>query len=287
MTGASRLCNKGNGVLVHDCGVGKTMTGIIATVNQLQTGRAKRPVICVPKAVYTATWLKEVHDLFPNVKINELGNLGEDFVSSDLTIHDGTLSIMTYDALQKITFKPETINNDLIQDMLDAKQLNKEDATEKQNIAARERLLRKLGMAVSTKTQVAGYTGEGEQTLGDDDDKAEEQEDEIKGASRYFEDLGFDHMTVDEIHNFKNLFGLPRSIGGSNEFEGIGGSESRRAAKMFCMTQLIQRANHGRNVFGLSGTPFTNSPVEIYSILSYVARDRLKELGIFNLHEFM
>ena len=273
-----------------------TMTGIIATVNQLQTGRAKRPVICVPKAVYTATWLKEVHDLFPNVKINELGNLGEDFVSSDLQIEDGTLSIMTYDALQKITFKPETINNDLIQDMLDAKQLNKEDATEKQNVAAKERLLKKLGMAVSTKTQVAGYTGEGEQTLGDDEDddeeddedKAEEKEDEIKGASRYFEDLGFDHITVDEIHNFKNLFRIARNMeGGSNEFKGIGGSESKRAMKMFAMTQLIQKSNHGRNVFALSGTPFTNSPVEIYSILSYVARDRLKELRIYNLHEFM
>lgn len=43
--GVSFLCNKGNGLLAYDVGVGKTAAGIVATVNQIQTGKAKRPLI--------------------------------------------------------------------------------------------------------------------------------------------------------------------------------------------------------------------------------------------------
>jgi hypothetical protein len=56
---------------------------------------------------------------------------------------------------------------------------------------------------------------------------------------------------------------------------------------MFAITQLIQKNNNDRNVFALSATPFTNSPIEIYNILSLVARKKLKDMGIYNLHEFM
>ena len=57
------------------------------------------------------------------------------------------------------------------------------------------------------------------------------------------------------------------------------GGTSDRAMKMFAVTQFIQKNNDNRNVFALSATPFTNSPIEIYNILSLIARKRLKELG--------
>ena len=68
--GVSMLCNKGNGILAYDVGVGKTVTGIVATVNQIQTGAAKKPLICVPKAVYKK-WIKEIKQHFPKVEVNE------------------------------------------------------------------------------------------------------------------------------------------------------------------------------------------------------------------------
>jgi N12 class adenine-specific DNA methylase len=105
-----------------------------------------------------------------------------------------------------------------------------------------------------------------------------------------WEDTGFDHITVDEGHNFRNSFSKPRNKnkGDADEFKDIpGGSTSLRGLKLFAITQMIQKHNNGRNVHVLTATPFQNSPVEIYNMLSLVAREKLKEAGISNFHEFL
>jgi len=53
------------------------------------------------------------------------------------------------------------------------------------------------------------------------------------------------------------------------------------------MTQYILKNNNERNVFLLSATPFTNSPLEIYSILSLMGKKRLEEIGLKNVNDFM
>ncbi|MDR0719360.1 MAG: Eco57I restriction-modification methylase domain-containing protein, partial [Treponema sp.] len=123
--GISFLCNKGNGIPAYDVGVGKTVVGAAATVNQIQAGRAKKPLLMVPKAVYKK-WIKEVKQHFPLVKINELGNFSDRDISKlknengGLSIELGTISICTYEALNKVTFKPETLSGDLAFDMMDS-----------------------------------------------------------------------------------------------------------------------------------------------------------------------
>lgn len=297
--GVSMLCNKGNGILAYDVGVGKTVTGIVATVNQIQTGKSDRPLICVPKAVYKK-WIKEIKQHFPNVEVNELGNFSEkdlgkfrDSESGLVKLPEGALNICTYEALQKITFKEETLNGELRDDMLDSQSvydydeygnLVEDTRSEREKAQAEEKLMKMLGVAAKAK----------------------------EGAV-YWEDLGIDHITVDELHNFKNVFSIPRTFGKSvrstnekktdywgrkvkadddpgqlaNEYSGMQGATSSRAMKLFAISQLIQRDTNGRGFFGLSATPFNNSPVEIYNILSMVARNRLKDLQIYNLQDFM
>ena len=296
--GVSMLCNKGNGILAYDVGVGKTVTGIVATVNQIQTGKAKRPIICVPKSVYKK-WIKEIKQHFPNQTINELGNFSEKdlgrFKDSDgkVNLPEGALNVCTYEALQKVTFKEETLNGDLRDDMLDSQSvydydeygnLVEDTRSEREKAQAEEKLMKMLGIAA-----------------------------EAKPGAVYWEDLGIDHITVDELHNFKNVFSIPRTFGKSvrstnekktdywgrkikadddpgqlsNEYSGMQGATSGRAMKLFAISQLIQRETNGRGFFGLSATPFNNSPVEIYNILSMVARNRLKDLEIYNLQDFM
>ena len=296
--GVSFLCNKGNGILAYDVGVGKTVTGIVATVNQIQTGKAKRPTICVPKAVYKK-WIKEIKQHFLNQAINELGNFSEKdlsrFKDSDgkINLPEGALNICTYEAFQKVTFKEETLNGDLRDDMLDSQSvydydefgnLVEDTRSEREKAQAEEKLMKQLGIAA-----------------------------EAKPGAVYWEDLGIDHITVDELHNFKNVFSIPRTFGKSvrstnekktdywgrkikadddpgqlsNEYSGMQGATSSRAMKLFAISQLIQRDTNGRGFFGLSATPFNNSPVEIYNILSMVARNRLKELQVYNLQDFM
>jgi hypothetical protein len=277
--GISFLCNKGNGVLVHEVGLGKTVQAEVATVNQIQTGRAKRPLICVPKAVYRK-WIKEFHQHFPDVPINELGNFSDKniqaFKADDggLNIPEGSISVCTYEALSKITFKDETIDGSLADDMADSQtiyDINTEDKrTDRQLAKEHEDIMEMLGKGSKSK----------------------------EGAV-FWENTGFDHITVDEIHNFKNVFGQARVFthsakdgetdsGNANEFGKLAGiTPSDRAVKLFAITQLIQKENGGRNVFGLSATPFNNSPIEVYNILSLVARQKLKDLHIYNMHEFL
>lgn len=265
--GVSFLCNKGNGLLAYDVGVGKTAAGIVTTVNQIQTGRCKRPVIVVPNAVY-AKWYKDIQDLFPNIKINDLYNLNKESSSKyrnaenphKLDIPENSISLVTYEALKNITFTDESCENELLEDY--SKLLSEDfDGTDRENAGAKEKIKGVIGVASQVKN--TNYV--------------------------FFEDCGFDNITVDEAHNFKNLWTVPRpkNKGESNEFSGIPtGKPSARALKLFAMTQLTQRHNDDRNVFLLTATPFTNSPLEVYSMLSYVGRKRLIESGIYSLRDF-
>lgn len=270
LKGISMLVNKGTGLLAYDVGVGKTACGIVATVNQIQTGRAKKPLICVPKAVYE-NWIKSIHQLFPDMKVNELGNLSKNYWKEGMKIEDGTISVCTYEGLENIGFNEDEeaqIHEDVEYATFDSTGAEKKQS--KRAAAQKDEKTDELvgGMA---KTRSEGVQ---------------------------FSDLGFDHVTVDEVHNFRNLFKMPKHMnkkgkedaeGESNEFDGLGsgGEPSNRAKKLFAITQLIQRKNDGRNTFLLSATPFQNSPTEIYSILSYMARDKLKEMGYYSLEQFV
>ena len=268
LKGISMLVNKGTGLLAYDVGVGKTACGIVATVNQIQTGRAKKPLICVPKSVYT-NWIESIHEFFPDIKVNELGNLSKNYWKDGMKIENGSISVCTYEGLENIGFNEEE-EAEIAQDTEFAAFTNTDEKQTKRKQALRtEKIAESVGGMSKTRD-------EGVQ----------------------FSDLGFDHITVDEVHNFRNLFKMPRKVKKnkddvdkieSNEFDGLGagGEPSNRAKKLFAITQLIQRHNEGRNTFLLSATPFQNSPTEIYSILSYMARDKLKELGYYSLEEFV
>lgn len=268
LKGVSQLINKGTGLLAYDVGVGKTAVGIVATVNQIQTGRAKRPLICVPKAVYK-NWINSIHQHFPNIKVNELGNLSKQFIDKDFKPEDGSISVCTYEGLEKFEFNEES-QKKITEDVeFGAMYEDVSDKSARAQASHSEKIMETVGGMIKTS-----------------------------GDTVLWDNMGFDHITVDEVHNFRNLFAQPRNIpesgkeddvkGQANEFKSLGGGKpSERAKKLFAITQLIQRENNGRNTFLLSATPFQNSPIEIYSILSYMARDRLKEMGIYSLDQFV
>lgn len=265
--GISFLCNKGNGILAYDVGVGKTAAGIVATVNQIQTGRSKRPLIVVPNQVYPK-WYTDIRQLFPNIKMNDLYNFNSDFVSKyqdkksphRLNIPENSISLCTYEALRNITFNDKSCENELYEDFASLLSADM-DGSARENAESSDKIKGIIGSASHVKD--ADYL--------------------------FYEDCGFDNLTVDEAHNFKNLWVVPRpkKKGESNEYAGIpSGKPSARALKMYGMTQLTQRHNNDRNVFMLTATPFTNSPTEVYSMLSYVGRERLKQAGITSLRAF-
>ena len=253
--GIAFLCTKGNGLLAYDVGVGKTATGIASVVYQLQHDKCKRPLIIVPKAVYSK-WIYDVKELFPDIQLNELKNLNKEVIdklrmnavfsddNEGLLLPKNSISICTAEGAEKIFFTERSFSflkesfNYIIPDKSKAVFLLPSDPKDKEQYV-------------------------------------------------YAEELGIDLLLVDEAHRYKNLI---RKVSGcrNSEFTKLGfGEPSARSVKMFALTEYIHNVSNGSNVFFLSATPFTNSPMEIYSMLLFLGGEELRDIGYENVNDFL
>ena len=252
--GINFLTNKGVGLLGFEVGTGKTLSGIISTVRNMQSGRCKRPLILVPKQVKN-NWIREIKQSFPNMTVNDVDNMSK--FSGE--IPENSLTVATYEALGNIWYG-DRVAVHLIHDIYSVSNDFNRDSTERGKEKAKERAAQILGLAE-------------------------------KGNKKQFsiQDLGFDHITVDEAHNFKNLFADAKADGQEgNAYVNItGGSTSTRAARLFLLAQYILNNNNNRNVFMLTATPFNNNPIEVFNMLSFVAKDKLDKMGLYNVYQFM
>lgn len=94
----------------------------------------------------------------------------------------------------------------------------------------------------------------------------------------YFEETGVDALFVDEAHLFKNLEVFTKM----NNVAGLGSSGSQRAMDMRMKIQYINEKNQGRGVIMATGTPLSNSMVELYVMQLYLQERRLHEKGIYH-----
>jgi hypothetical protein len=115
-------------------------------------------------------------------------------------------------------------------------------------------------------------------------------------AKVFFEDFGFDYIAIDEAHRLKNLITTITTkeqedkelyVGNKSQIKTIkGGSQSKIALTGFMATMYIQMKNGGRNTLLLTATPFTNSPLEIYSMLTLTNYNYLTNLGYPDVLKF-
>jgi hypothetical protein len=116
----------------------------------------------------------------------------------------------------------------------------------------------------------------------------------IRDSKVEIDTLGFDYVVIDEAHACKKVFTLVESSAKEDkyDFEKKGryklqsGEASVIALKAFCLTHFIQKNKNGANVCLLTATPFTNSPLEIYSMLSLTNHNLIKKNGFEGLQEF-
>lgn len=94
-----------------------------------------------------------------------------------------------------------------------------------------------------------------------------------------FSELGIDAIGLDESQDFKNLMFATalRNVAGLGTTSG-----SNRAMDLFVKVRFIQRHHDGKNVFFATGTPISNSIAEMYTLMRYLAYDRLVELGLLH-----
>lgn len=93
-----------------------------------------------------------------------------------------------------------------------------------------------------------------------------------------FEQLGVDRLFVDEAHNFKNLFIFTkmRNVGG------IAQTEAQKSSDLFMKCRYLDELTNGRGVVFATGTPISNSMVEMYTMQRYLQYKTLEENGLLH-----
>ncbi|PTX60231.1 SNF2 family DNA or RNA helicase [Kordia periserrulae] len=252
----------GSGIIAYDVGVGKTITAIIETASAILNGKCKRPLIVVPNSTY-GNWLNEMLGLSDtmqgiltgtNITVNKWFNLGSDYSYLDFSkkVPEKSITLITYQGLEKIGFNQRTQDEHFMHlaDILEQNTHKSKREAEKDY----ERIRAIIGVG-------------------------------LKNTVADIEDLGIDYIVIDEAHNFKNIFADVKGDQKNGKYFHITGSTSERGIKAFFLCNYIQRT-YGRNVMLLTATPFTNSPMEIYSMLSLVAYEYMRSWGIYNIRTF-
>ncbi|MGC4129196.1 MAG: SNF2-related protein [Bergeyella sp.] len=256
--GIGRQTTKGVGLLAHEVGFGKTLSGILSMHEAMERGNSKKPLIVVPNDSILKQWVDTIFETIPNAKVNVLGNLGKDYNLSKFENRDGEITIVTYEGFNNIGFQ-----NQVTEQL--ASKFNYISANELKSVTNSER-----DMQIELQ-------------------KEKETEGKMKRGKVYdWEDFGFDHLTFDEVHNANHIVGKVKIEDRrfSSDFRNQNQQTSKLGINTWMAAQYIQENYDGRNVTLLSATPFTNKPLEYYSILSLIANDRLEKSGYFNVNTF-
>ena len=257
--GIGRLTTKGVGLLAHEVGFGKTLSGVLSMHEAMQRGNAKRPLIVVPNDSILKQWVETIFEAIPNAKVNVLGNLGKDYDLSHFDNKDDEITLVTYEGFQNIGFSRE------ITQRLSEKfsYINERDVNSLESPTQRD-----VEKELANISKIEG---------------------KMKQGKVYdWEDFGFDHLTFDEVHNANHIVDKVRIE--DRRFASDFRSQNQRPSKLglntWVASQYIQEKYNGRNVTLLSATPFTNKPLEYYSVLSLIANQRLEKSGYFNVNTF-
>ncbi|CAN5294149.1 hypothetical protein BH10PSE16_BH10PSE16_00750 [soil metagenome] len=249
-----RFSKRFSGILGFDVGLGKTLTSLAAVQYCQSIGAKKKTIFVVPSATLT-NWKKEVGKaykdisdcLFVGLATDKFGNTKyrSSAVDSDLNVvreNRHSKIFMTFETLSRIPLRKDTLEG------YKSYLLANDDSFSK---AAEEGANTKTRDVISSESAVAAALESGSKSA----------------AVPYFEDMGVDSLVIDEAHGFKN------SKKTSSEFKATkfvaNPASSQRGMDMQAKCWYIRGITGGGDgVMALTATPVTNSPSEIYSMLS-------------------
>ncbi len=260
LNAVARMLYGGNSLLAHCVGAGKTFEIIAAAMEGKRLGLCRKNLVVVPNHL-TEQWGADFLRLYPGANI--LVATKKDFEPQNRKKFCSRIATGDYDAVvighsqfEKIPLSPERqkeILRDQIDQILDgiaqAKEQNGERYTIKQLEKSRKNLEAKL------------------QKLND-----QSRKDDVVT----FEELGVDKLFVDEAHGFKNLFLTTKM----RNVAGIGQSEAQKSSDMFAKCRYLDSITGGKGVVFATGTPVSNSMVELYTMMRYLQYDLLKSAGM-------
>ena len=256
----------GNALLAHEVGAGKTFEIVAAAMEMKRLGLCTKSLIVVPNHI-TEQWAAEWLQLYPSANI--LVATKKDFETQNRKKFCSRIATGDYDAIiighsqfEKIPISVErqqAILERQIEEILEGIEQAKAQKAERYTVKQMERTRKSL------ETRLAKLN---DQSRKDD--------------TVTFEQLGVDRLFIDESHYFKNLFLATkmRNVGG------IAQTEAQKSSDLFMKTQYLDELTGGRGVIFATGTPISNSMVELYTIQRYLQYRMLQEMGLVHFDDW-
>lgn len=246
----------GNTLLAHAVGAGKTYEMIAIAEEAIRLGLSSKCMIVVPNHL-TEQWGADILTLYPNAKV--LVATKKDFEKknrkrflSRIATGDYDLIVIGHSQFEKVPMSIER-QQTILQRQLDEimEGISELKYQRGQNFTVKQ--LEKAKKSIQAKL-----------------DKLNDQS--RKDDIVTFEELGVDRLFIDEAHYFKNLFLYTkmRNVGG------IAQTEAQKSSDLFMKTQYLDEITVGRGVVFATGTPISNSMVELYTMQRYLQYNTLR-----------
>ena len=252
----------GNTLLAHVVGAGKTFEMVAAAQESKRLGLCQKSLFVVPNHL-TEQWASEYLQLYPSANI--LVATKKDFETKNRKRFCGRIATGDYDAIiighsqfEKIPVSVERQRYLLEQqrrEILDGIAELKASHGERFSIKQMER----------TKKSI--------------DAKLEKLNDQSrKDDVVTFEELGVDRIFIDEAHYYKNLaaFSKMRNVGGISQ------TEAQKSSDLYMKCRYLDELTGGRGVVFATGTPISNTMVEMYTMQKYLQYGTLERNGLLN-----
>ena len=252
----------GNTLLAHEVGAGKTFEVVASCMQSKRLGLSNKSLFVVPNHI-VEQFASEFLQLYPSANI--MVATKKDFSTNYRKRFCSKIATGEYDAIiighsqfEKIPISPER-QRMLIEEQLEEIIAGIEEA---KNQNAERFTIKELQR---TKRHL--------------EEKLKKMNDQSrKDNTIYFEELGVDKMFVDEVHNYKNLYLYTKM----RNVSGIAQTEAQKSSDLYLKCRFLDELTHNRGVVFATGTPVSNSMVELYTMQRYLQYDTLVENNLQN-----
>lgn len=250
----------GNTLLAHKVGAGKTFEMVAAAQESKRLGLCQKAMFVVPNHL-VGQWASEYLRLYPSANI--LVTTKQDFETGNRKKFCGRIATGDYDAViighsqfEKIPMSIER-QREQLEKQLDDIECGIDDVQASKGEQFTVKQLMKTRKAIKTKLEKLNDT-------------------KRKDTVIDFEQLGVDRLFIDESHFYKNLYLYTkmRNVGG------IAQTEAQKSSDLFMKCRYLDEITGNRGTVFATGTPVSNSMVELYSVQRYLQYDTLAQNGL-------
>ena len=249
-----------NTLLAHCVGAGKTFQMIAAGMESRRLGLSQKNLYVVPNHL-TEQWGSDFLRLYPGA--NVLVATKKDFEPANRKKFCSRIATGDYEAI-----------------IIGHSQFERIPLSVERQAAAIEKQIRDITMAIEDAEGQEGtrYTvKQMEKTRKSLQTRLDKLNDQTrKDDVVTFEQLGVDRLFVDESHNYKNLFLYTKM----RNIAGIAQTDAQKSSDMFMKCQYLDELTGGKGVTFATGTPVSNSMVELYTIMRYLQYDTIQKMGL-------